>query len=195
MRTTTSTQPRSPRRAVALVVAVAACSLLAAACGGSEQASARMTSEVRPEAPRSELDPPGGLGELDDPEGFGDLGELDPEQLFGDLDDQLQDFADGMDGFGECAELTAAVGELLVAPFFTDDPDAEIDRLVGELEAQLPADLHDELATVQQSLHEAASEGLLGASGTLNDPAFTSAIEALAEGVGAYCTGAISSQD
>jgi len=187
MRTTMSTQPKRHREGLALVVVVVACAFLAAACGGSEQASARMTSEVRPEAPPSELDLPDDLGGLGDLGDLGDLGEIDPDELFGELDDQLQEFADGMDGFGACAQLAYSLGELVIVPFTSSDPSADIDRIIGELEPEIPADLQDELDTVEEA-RRSADGGLMAGAGAMSTPEFSEAYQALANWVGTTCS-------
>ena len=172
-------------RVAALALTAAVVALVAPACSsGTEQASASMTSDVRPApAPSDELtpddpgttDPGTGPGTTDDP--------------LGDLGDQFDDLTGGLGDLGDCASLGLAYAQLVVIVFTADDAGPQIDEIISELQAKVPADLQDELQTVSDTLKEAAQGGVLDATGAMSDPEFTAANQAIADWIATQCDG------
>ncbi|KLR61414.1 hypothetical protein IMCC26207_108255 [Actinobacteria bacterium IMCC26207] len=139
-----------------------------------------MTSGMRPEPSLS--DELGGSGDLGDP-GAGDLGDL------GDLGNQLQDFAAGLGDLSNCASLGLAYSQLIAVAYTSDNADAEIDQVLGELQSKAPEDLQDELELVAQTLKDAAGGDFLESTNALSDPEFMKANEAVVTWISTECGG------
>ncbi|MEI7886660.1 MAG: hypothetical protein WCJ04_04625 [Actinomycetes bacterium] len=154
------------------VSAVVVLALLPGCSANPQEASAQMTSGLRPAPPASDPNSsPGGLGDL------------------GDLGNQLQDFANGLGDVGNCAALGIAYSQLIAVAYTSDSADAEIDQVLGELQAKAPADLQDELQVVTQTLKDAAGGDFLEVTGILSDPKFKTANQAIITWISTQCGG------
>ena len=167
------------RRTAIAAVALAVVALGATGCSSSpEQVTASMTSPPRPEAP-SELAPEDPFGEL--PDGFEDFG--------GSIDDMFEQFESALGVGGECLDLLMTYSELLASAFggLPGAPDRA--SAVDELRAALPPDLHDELQVISDGIETMERDGF-GGIGTLADPAFLEANDAIMSWLQTSCDAA-----
>lgn len=168
-----NTLKRVSSGSLALVLAgVMMLSLLPGCSANPQEVSAQMTSGMRPEPSLSDE-----LG------GSGDLGDL------GDLGNQLQDFAAGLGDLSNCASLGLAYSQLIAVAYTSDNADAEIDQVLGELQSKAPKDLQDELELVAQTLKDAAGGDFLESTNALSDPEFVKANEAVVTWISTECGG------
>jgi hypothetical protein len=105
------------------------------------------------------------------------------------LGDQLEDFATGLGDLGDCATVGLAYSQLIAVAYTSDNADAEIDKVLGELQAKAPKDLQDDLDLVAQTLKETAGGDFLEATNALSDPEFVQANEAIINWISSECGG------
>ncbi|MEX0767418.1 MAG: hypothetical protein WD029_02995 [Microthrixaceae bacterium] len=156
--------------------------LLPSCSATAEKASAQMTSGMRPDAPAEDVF--GGSNEFGNP---GDLPDSTINEDLGDLGEQLDEFASGLGDLGDCAAVGLAYGQLLTLAYTSESPDAEIDKVLGELKASAPADLQKDLDLVAETLKSVDGSDFLEATNALSNPEFVKANEAIIDWIITQC--------
>ena len=140
-----------------------------------------MTSEVRPAIPSEEFTTPEEPGAQETIPGLGVI-----EHGLG---DRFDDLTEGLGDLGDCADLGLAYSQLVIIAFTSEDPAAEIDGVIGELEGQVPDELKDDLQVVADTFAEAGDGGIMDATAAMSDPEFSAANEAITDWISTQCAG------
>jgi hypothetical protein len=155
------------RRIVVAALGLVAIGPIASGCGGDAAAvSASLGSPPRP-APEVTT-------------------ELPPELSIPDV--SIPDGIPGADELQQCVDLTEAYSEAVVLAF-SGDEDGRLPSLFDQLAAAAPADVRDDLATLEQLATEAAEGGLLDATGTVLGDEFNEANTVVVDWLAAFCSG------
>ncbi len=137
-------------------------------------ARAAPSDELTPDDP-GPTDPGTSPGTTDDP--------------LGDLGDQFDDLTGGLGDLGDCASLGLAYAQLVVIVFTSDDAGPQIDEIISELQAKVPADLQDELQTVSDTLKGGRPGRRAGRHRRHQAIEFTAANQAIADWIATQCDG------